>query len=223
MALLLGCWWLGQARGLADTEFFGQVINSSQLPVDWNCASICQHKLLLWLLADQSSLEFDNFLVDVDNGLGAEALYLQDGRIGIVLDQADNFVLVELRSLREGKDLQIESLVDLELSFSWLDDERRLIGGATLISWQSRLEDERGLKIVLSIVCDLEEGAIDLLYFVFFALLRVLANKQWAEVEDVLTDDESLREVTLRLCCRSGLLLVQVEVPWVLTDSGEVT
>ena len=83
-------------------------------------------------------------------------------------------------------------------------------------------QDEGSLKVVLSIVCDLEEGAVDPLHVVFFALLRVLPNKQRAEVKDVLTDNESLREITLWLCCWSSLLLIQVEVPWVLTDRGEV-
>ena len=63
-------------------------------------------------------------MVYFDDGLGAEALDREDHGVRIVLNQADDLVFVELGFFREGENLQIESLINLELCLWWVDNER---------------------------------------------------------------------------------------------------
>lgn len=58
---------------------------------------------MLGLLADEGALELDYILVNIDDRLRSQTLDLQDRWVGIVLDQADNFVLVKLGLLRESE------------------------------------------------------------------------------------------------------------------------
>ena len=58
---------------------------------------------MLGLLADEGALELNYILVNIDDRLRSQTLDLQDRWVGIVLDQADNFVLVKLGLLRESE------------------------------------------------------------------------------------------------------------------------
>ena len=52
-------------------------------------------------------------VTDLHDRLGTEALDLKDGRVGVVLDQTNDLVIVLLFLFREREDLKVESLIDL--------------------------------------------------------------------------------------------------------------
>jgi len=61
--------WFRQSRCLTNAEFTRQRINASQFPIDWDSAGVSQDELLLRLLSNQSTFEFDNLLVNIHNWL----------------------------------------------------------------------------------------------------------------------------------------------------------
>lgn len=127
---------------LGNRELLGKLTNASQFPVDGDGASVRQHEFLLRLLSDESPLELDDLLVDFDNGLGTKALHLQDRRVGVVLNQTDDLVLVELSLVWERKYLQVQSLINLQLALGRLDDEGRFLSRATFLGRKGRLKGE---------------------------------------------------------------------------------
>jgi len=109
--------------GMRYLELFREPIDSRELPVCWNRADIFQRKGLGELLAKQKAIECDHVLVDLDDGLCSEGLDVEDGRIWIVLEQADDLVLEEPRLVWECKHGEVFGLIDLKLHELGLQDE----------------------------------------------------------------------------------------------------
>jgi hypothetical protein len=53
--------------GVRDGELFGKSVNSRELPVGWDRADILQRQGLCELFAKEESVEWDNFLVDLNS------------------------------------------------------------------------------------------------------------------------------------------------------------
>lgn len=220
--LFLGSRWLGQSRCLADCELLWQLVNSCEPPVNRDSAGVGQHKLLLWLVTDKSSLKLDDLLVDRNNGLGTEALDVKHCWVGVILQQTNDLILVLLRLIREGVHLQVECLIDLQGSLSRLDDEWGLLSWATFLSWEGRLQNEGSIEVIFSIVGDLEESAIDALELLFVAAFSILTDQEWSKIEDAFADDECLREEAFGLGSWPCLLVLEIKIPELRVDRWEV-
>jgi hypothetical protein len=93
----------------------------------------------------------------------------------------------------------------------------------SLVSRKARLKHKSSVKLVFTVVSDLEEGAVDLFDDFSVSLLRVLLDEKRSEFEYTFTIDVALRQIALRSSRRSESLLRKEYISRSLADSGEFT
>lgn len=103
------------ATGVRHCELCWESGHSGELPVGWDWANVLQREGLCEFLAEKQSVERHHILVYFDDWLCAEGLDAENGRIGVVLEQANDLVFVQPGLLWEREDREVLGLVDLEL------------------------------------------------------------------------------------------------------------